>query len=537
MLAPLAFRPAIGNPARRPSVRMPRGAASRPPTLPMVATISRSAKPSCLVTLLACALPAATVQQADLEVTPVEQRVQEQPTGEALPAALEAERSRFIDDVLLLAQQAREATYHSAARALFEYVCSLEPDNATANKGLGRRKRKGEWQPGRERPAEDAVDATAIEAHDTARAALVERAIEHIASIFEPLPRTPTMLERERQALTFLTGFEPDHEALRQRIGEVRDADSGRWVLEEVPIARRNIAANYDVLAEVRAGLPSTSPGEPDDDAAATSVTFATVLQSEALHVATTLAGSEAQSLHDTIVTAQRYLARFFDSEPEYVCPDKVVSLSDALFKHAFFAEHPAVDPETLDDNLALNGAWIGQQLVVSGPTETERLDMASFLTTTGQMLIIFGREDDTGWIRQSLTSYLSAAVCGTHLSFLVTRDQYGQSGRPWPARVPTTRSGWLEAARPFLGEDQPFGNFVRALGVPTRGMGWEEVAVGYALSVYLCEARRTELFEILRRFEKGDEKMGVLEEVLQIPLPALRTRLARWIDELDADD
>jgi len=67
--------------------------------------------------------------------------------------------------------------------------------------------------------------------------------------------------------------------------------------------------------------------------------------------------------------------------------------------------------------------------------------------------------------------------------------------------------------------------------------MTWEDVLVGYAFGAYLFEGRREDMAELLRRIGRGEEKVAAIEGVLDMPLPAVRERLAAWIDGLRADD
>lgn len=476
------------------------------------------------------ALPAASADALAPRVSPPAAAQEE---DEARVRRLLAEAQELLlQRVLKRAEEARELEYHSAARALFTTALALEPENDAARAGLGWRKRGGEWKEGRARPKRDKVEPEAKAAFDASGAQLIEDSIARIDAAFEGVKPHLQLRVKRRQALESLLAIAPDHAVLRERTGYAKDPASGTWALAEVVAARARVADNRALLQRIRSELPAARPSDPEDGASATGVRFTHTVGSEHMVASVDGMAGEAQSLHDLVLTELGYLREVLGRRPRYQMPQSLVGISQSPNKTQYFSNHPEVRQEDMGTHRELYGSWLGPHLVLSSPVPEERLDMATFLTTTVFLSENFGSEGDSGWIRQSLASYLSSQVCGTHLSFLVLKNEYGEAdGPPWPERMPPTLSGWLSLARPFLADDQPMSNFARALSTPTVAMTWEDVAVGYAFAAYLCEGRRDDLLRLLPQLGRGAQKLPTIEATLGLPLPALRQRLAAWID------
>ncbi|MEZ5977638.1 MAG: hypothetical protein R3F34_05400 [Planctomycetota bacterium] len=324
--------------------------------------------------------------------------------------------------------------------------------------------------------------------------------------------------------------LDPDDGPRRERTWWSYDDEAHAWVMREALETRRHVLEARTALATIRAELPTTRDCDVDDDSAATGFEFGARVGSDLLSVVSTGGAAEARQIHDQVLATRLWLPLAFGGETSH-WPASVVVIEDPDRRLEFFSRHPGV-PEGGAAALAeLGSCWIDGRLFVSRYDTAQRVDGAVFQTVGAYLRKVYGIDQRHGWLNQSLCNYLTAKVYGTHLSFWVTTDRYGSSkGLDWTERAPLSAGGWFELALPLLADDRPIASFARVLTFPTQQMTWEDVVVGYAFSAYLFEGRRDDLLEIAGRFGGREEKTAVVEDVLEMPLDAVRERLRAWI-------
>lgn len=437
-----------------------------------------------------------------------------------------------------LAAWADERKLYSGRTAMHELVLAFDPDDAEARKALGFRKQKGEWIPGKRKEPADECEADVPAAFaELRRAALVDLVAQLDAALADAPKSTRTEALR-RAELARLVPFD-DASAVRERLGEVWDAEAARWILVETRDARAARAAMATRVADLRAALPTPEPTERDEHTRAmTGLDFTAVLGARGVVATSTL---DAAETGDLLLTALLMRDVFLSAFPAQGAPGypTVLYCLEPGQRGAFLEQHPLCPKEELAYRTGVTSSWLTGRLLVGATSPLMRKDVTAFQTAGYALTEKFGVWTDDGWAQQGLTSYLAFQVTGTRLSFwdIQNKDQYGEKkldAKNWHERVPPSTQGWLLEASGLVAGGQSMAHFARALTSHTVAMSWEDVVTSHAVAAYLFEAKRDVLVRVLLRTKEGAPVVATLEEELGMPLEELRTRLVRWIAEME---
>jgi hypothetical protein len=438
-----------------------------------------------------------------------------------------------------LAAWADERKLYSGRNAVHEIVLAFDPDDADARKALGFKKVKGEWQPPKTKrePVDECEPDVPAAFAELRRAALADL-VAQLDAAFADTPRTARTEALRRAELARLVPFD-DASALRERLGEVWDAEAARWILVETRDARAARAAMAARVAELRAALPTPETAERDEHTRAmTGLDFTAVLRARGVVATSTLDAAETSDLLLTALLMRDVFLAAFPAQGAPGYPTVLYCLEPGQ-RGAFLEQHPLCPKEELAYRTGVTSSWLTGRLLVGATSPLMRKDVTAFQTAGYALTEKFGVWTDDGWAQQGLTSYLAFQVTGTRLSFwdIQNKDQYGEKkldAKNWHERVPPSTQGWLLEASGLVAGGQSMAHFARALASPTVTMSWEDVVTSHAVAAYLFEAKRDVLVRILVRTKEGAPVVATFEEELGMPLEELRARLVRWIGEME---
>ncbi|MHC4940077.1 MAG: hypothetical protein ACYTHK_14000 [Planctomycetota bacterium] len=417
---------------------------------------------------------------------------------------------------------------------LYARILVLEPDHERARRRLGyTRKKGGPWVQtrGPENPKD--LNVGALEEYESRRRAIAARYAERVLGPVE----SGDAVEDEAKAITDrVLALDPDHARARELRGEVREGQG--WELAETAAARDRVDAWRAAASAARESATGGRPGTLTAGEQALGVTFAGILRTPELRVASPVSMAElpdlmrvagaARSFHRTVLGAAPPVGRL-----------TLLVLAKPTDYATVLREHPKLPDGLRRSSQQRSSVWVPttETVLLLGESTHARREVCARVVIDRLNLGAFGLEDRTGWAWEGLGLYLGCRVTGRRSEAVAGRSRYGRGRRP-PAAESKLWSRMMKARRNWFFESH---NELRAgrsmelallLQKDARTMRARDLLFAYALVAYLAESKQDHFARILRKIGGGADSAVVLTDELGVSLRTLELRLAQWVAE-----
>lgn len=476
-----------------------------------------------LAVALVAALPCA--HALDAAVSPGDTPAATAPAHGDFAAVRAAERTRLIERMLAVAEWCHAHELFLERDNTHRQILRLDPENAESRKVLRyARNSDGSWKDPPTRSVQNVKKQFLPELPAKRAEALRPYADTLLAALVEQ-PQPP---EVARSVYDDILAVDPDCEAVRQRLGEVKDG--GAWLLAETARGKQR---RTEIRTVVKGALESPiefKPALAEENEAAWADHWTCGTTTPLVRVLGAGGTADCEAIARLVCASGTAFAQIFGIEPKPAAQVKFYALQGADVRAAFIARFPDLD-DARKKLFALapgGGLPIPNSIVLFDADVAKRNDCAVRNAIALLLRDNFRVEMPCGWAYEGLGLYLTRELCGTRLTWYSLANPKTDALK---AGLLAPDSNWMNEALTQL-RTNGANAFVTAMTKPVAQLDLQEMVLGYAFSAYLLEGRPDQAGEFLRQCGAGKPWTDVCASVLGYAPHEMHERLVRWLQE-----
>ena len=312
-----------------------------------------------------------------------------------------------------------------------------------------------------------------------------------------------------------------------------------QWVLQETAVALKEGKALRTAILKAFAEQPHPDAAEVQDDDKPYVARFAQGAQNNFVRVLAMRGAATSVESARVFAAAHTAFTRAIGAEPIPTVRPRLFLFNSKTDGLRALGNHPSVNPAYLKWAGGLTSAWTPSGAMVfvwaaDRPRRTEwclRQALQLHLRTTLKI------NEKRGWAYEGVGHWMSGAMLGTHHSWYVRRDGYGNSAGSRDARLAQLQepnAGWMKVGA-SLAKSKEWPDLRVMLGRGINTMSVDELLASYLLARFLIEGRPGQVHDVLTDVGAGVAPDAWCERRLGVSLPTLDRRLRRWVGEMTA--
>lgn len=419
---------------------------------------------------------------------------------------------------------------------VYTRILELEPDNLEARKGLRYgRNPDGTWK---DPPPRDAKNRNAkgLEELPARRAKAIGK---YRDTMLDLLKSEPVDAKVRREIYDEILHFDPDDARVHEAAAETKSGD--QWLLADSVAAKTRRAEIKALVQSSKSAVPASEEATPTPEEAALASWNARV-GTPAMRVFSTGDEPEARTILTTCLAAQSVLNDLFGFEAAFPAEYTIFVLANEGEKDSFVDKLPSLSAQERDFVRSLQSAGVNQNKHVAlfDPDPRRRLDNAVRHSIGHLLYSACQITPQCGWVWEGAGLYLTRELCGTRLTWFISKPQGAEDKEQQTLRAVLLNSdtNWMnEALKLFDGENAP--KLDQVMRRDPNVMTMQDMLAAYALCAYLIESRPADAAKLFRRAGEyvqspsasTDPAPAVLE-ILGLSIPDLEDRVKRWLKE-----
>lgn len=456
----------------------------------------------------------------------------------------EAARRAHRSGIEEFAKWAHKNKAYRLRDSAYEALLAYDTDHKEARKFLKYTfdKKKDKWSRRRPYKLPKEGKPEIVEEGNTKRdgldAALIENLLAAIDDEEEALGPVKTRAE-----LRELLAIVPDDPDVRDRLGFVAVETKGKivWttqVILDTKEARETIKADLETC---RSEVPEITDAKIKDRETKWGIDWEGAVETDRVRVLTN-AGTEEQKLVAGIChQAWEHLPLILGSKSRAPKDFTVYLLDGDDAKAAFIANYPNLKDELRERLPQYGGHYFNgtPHLGIWAPDEVVRPDFACKVMTTRYIGVCYGVTGKVGWLTEGIGQYVNYLVVGTRRTYQITTTEYDDPDKPRSTRdIGTTDGDWIADAGDVLSDAKPL-RLAKIMGLNSSELTREDLVLSYALCAYLIEGHGSFVVrDLCKRIGEGKASSTIiLEDVLEMKMPAIQTELIAWIEQVGGHD
>lgn len=412
---------------------------------------------------------------------------------------------------------------------VYTRILSLDPDNLDARKGLRYgRNPDGSWKDPPPRESKNR-NPKALSELPAQRAKSVSRYRDTLVELLAIDAADPKL---RREVFDEILLFDPDDARVHEIAAETKAGDN--WVLADTVAAKARRAEIKALVQSSKDGVPAATEITPTPEEEALS-TWKTRLGTPSMRLLSTGDEAEARTILVSCASAEALINGMFAVQASLPEDYTVFVLANPGEKDAFVERLPNLSSEERNFVRALQSAGVHEDRHVAlfDPEPRRRLDNAVRHTVGHLLHSAYEITPRYGWVWEGAGLYLARELCGTRLTWFISKPQAAEDKDQQTLRAVLLNSdtNWMNEALKLLdGEAPP--KLDQVMRRDPNTMTMQDMLAAYALCAYLIEARSQDASELFRRAGAGVDPTPAVMEVLGLTVPELEERLRRWLKE-----
>lgn len=438
-------------------------------------------------------------------------------------------RAELIKTQLALAEWCNSKELFLERDQVYTRILALEPDNLEARKGLRYgRNPDGSWKdpPPREAKNRNPKALTELPVQRAKAVARYRDTLIELLAIETPSPKL------RREVFDEILAFDPDDPRVHEIATETKAGD--KWVLADTVAAKARRAELKALVQSSKAAVPAAEAitALPEEEALAT---WNVRLGTPSMRVLSTGDETEARAILLSCQAAEGLINELFAVHASLPPDYAVFVLVNPGEKDAFVERLPNLSSEERNFVRALQSAGVHEDRHVAlfDPEPRRRLDNAVRHSVGHLLHSAYQVTPSCGWVWEGAGLYLARELCGTRLTWFISKVQAAEDKEQQTLRAVLLNSdtNWMNEALKLLEGAAP-PKLDQVMRRDPNTMSMQDMLAAYALCAYLIEARSQDASELFRRAGAGVDPVPAVQEVLGLPLPELEERLRRWLNE-----
>ena len=436
----------------------------------------------------------------------------------------------------LIKRLERHASWCRGRKVFGEYaktlrlILEVDPQNKTALKGLGYKKRGGEWLPPK-------VEKTFNNRNEKALAEVPERleqAIRPLVDCKERWVREGELNKDDRcLALADILRVDPSNAFVAKAGVDVRAAAA--QVLPETVVAKDRREALKALVVEGFKNAPESFEGELLDADEALGVEWLGVVESPSMRVVYATTFEEADRLLHALHATESLFRELFPKRRGLPMGLTVYLMETETQKALFLENHPRVTDKNRDYLAQLGGSGIqgSNDFAFWSGDEQRRADGIVRIALGWMFIGGFGFSVETGWAYEGLGLYLTRALVRTRLNWTAQADPSVTPTEDFKlrTRLLLAETNWMEEAR-LMWTAGRAPDLEELLRKNVNELSTEDILASYVLAAYLLEGQPEKADHFLRL---SGTKMPIKEQIERAfgwDPETLCERAGRWLSE-----
>jgi hypothetical protein len=342
-----------------------------------------------------------------------------------------------------------------------------------------------------------------------------------------------------REVYDEILRFDPDDARIHEVAAETKSGD--QWVLADTVAAKAKRAEIKTLVATSKSEVPAPEEMPPTPEEGQLAAWNAAVGTS-AMRVLSTGDEPEARAILTTCLAAQALVNGLFSFEATLPKGYTIFVLAREGEKDGFIDKLPTLTPAERDFIRGLQSSGVNEDLHVAlfDPDPRRRLDNAVRHTVGHLLHSACGVTAQCGWVWEGAGLYLSRELCGTRLTWFISKTPASEDKEQQTLRSVLLNSdtNWMnEALKLFDGESPP--KLDQVMRRDPNTMTMQDMLAAYALCAYLIESRPADAAKLFKRAGENiqsptaaTDPVPAVQEVLGLTIPELEDRVRRWLKE-----